>query len=287
MTIIGVGLIGGSLGLALRKRGLAGRVVGVGRDPERLEEARRLGAIDEGTTELADGLAGASVAVVCTPVNRLPEIVIEAAKVGPNEILLTDAGSTKRALVERVEADPGACSRFVGAHPIAGSERSGVANARDDLFEGQTCVLTRTSRTPPERFRRAEAFWSSVGSRIMVMSPSEHDLALAMTSHLPHVAASALASVVDPAVLGLAAGGYRDGTRVAGADPDLWTAIYLDNRRPLMETLDRYLDRLASFRDALRDADAERIQQFSREARENRAVFDRLQTECRSPIFCP
>lgn len=149
VTIIGVGLIGGSLGLALRRLGLADQVVGVGRDPARLDEARALGAIDLGTTDLALALADSQVAVVCTPVDRLSEILIQAARLAPDHLLLTDAGSTKRLIVERVEADPAATRLFVGAHPIAGSERTGVAHARHDLFDAQPCVLTPTRRTPP------------------------------------------------------------------------------------------------------------------------------------------
>ncbi len=259
----------------------------MGRNLDRLAEAKNQGAIDLATTNLAEALAESSVAVVCTPVDRLAEILIEAARVAPENILLTDAGSTKLSLVRQLEADPHARSRFVGAHPIAGSERSGVANARADLFEGQTCVLTRTSQTPEDRFARAQAFWSSVGAHLLEMSPEAHDQALAMTSHLPHIAASALALTVDPSVLELAAGAYRDGTRVAGADPDLWTAIYLQNRLPLIDALDRYLDRLSTFREALTDADAERLRLYSLEARDQRSVFDQIRDGRNSPIPCP
>jgi prephenate dehydrogenase len=256
--------------------------VGVGRDRRRLEEARERGAIDLGTTDLAEGVSEASVVVVCTPVDRLADMLIEAAKSAPEDVLLTDAGSTKLSLVKRMEAAPQTCSRFVGAHPVAGSERSGVSNARADLFEGQTCVLTPTSLTPADRLERARAFWSGVGARLVEMPPDRHDEALASTSHLPHVAASALASAIDPAVLEVAAGAYRDGTRVAGADPDLWTAIYLENRRPLIDALDLYLARLTEFRDALADADSDRLRRLSAQGREHRAAFDRPEDPCSS-----
>lgn len=287
VTIIGVGLIGGSLGMVLRSRGLAGRVVGVGRDRGRLEEARECGAVDAVTTDLAEGVSDASVVVVCTPVDRLAEMLAEAAALAPEDALLTDAGSTKLSLVRRMEADPKTCSRFVGAHPVAGSERSGVSNARADLFEGQTCVLTPTSKTPADRLERARAFWSGTGARIVEMPPDRHDEALALTSHLPHVAASALASVVDPSVLEVAAGAYRDGTRVAGADPALWTAIYLENRRPLLDALDLYIARLAEFRNALADADAGRLSLLSAWGRDHRAAFDQPGDPHSSFPSCP
>src|SRR5205807_421974 len=138
VAIVGVGLIGGSVGLALRSRRRARRVVGVGRDASKLEEARRLGAIDAYSTGIAEGVAGAEVAVICTPVSRLVEDALEAARLGPSSILVTDAGSTKARIVEGVEADSRGRASFVGAHPIAGSERQGVAHARADLFDGRS-----------------------------------------------------------------------------------------------------------------------------------------------------
>jgi prephenate dehydrogenase len=155
-----------------------------------------------------------------------------AAEGGPEDVLVTDAGSTKRRIVAEVEAHPRALAAFVGAHPIAGSERKGVAHARADLFEGRVCVLTPTARTPPERRDRARRFWELLGCRTLEMAPDDHDAALARTSHLPHAVAAALAAAVPAELLALAAGAYRDGTRVAGSDPDLWAGIFLENRRP-------------------------------------------------------
>ncbi len=256
VAIIGVGLIGGSIGLALRARGRARRIVGIGRNPAALDEARRLGAIDEGTTEPARGLAAAEVAVVCTPVTRIGDDIRTAAEHGPESILVTDAGSTKRRIVEAVERDPRSRAVFVAGHPIAGSERNGVTHARSDLFEGRVCVLTPTERTPADRLDRARAFWSMLGCRTVEIDPAAHDEALALTSHLPHAVAAALAASVPGEARALAAGAYRDGTRVAGSDAGLWTAIFRENRVPVLQALARFQDQLDQFRQAL-EADAE------------------------------
>ncbi len=256
VAIIGVGLIGGSIGLALRSKQRAGRVIGVGRDVSRLEEARTLGAIDDFATDLAVGVAEADVAVVCTPVTRIVEDILACSRSGPESILVTDAGSTKARIVEGVERDAQARARFVGAHPIAGSERQGVAFARADLFEGRSCVLTPTPQTPPDRLARAREFWSSLGCLLFEVDPVEHDHRLALTSHLPHVVAAALAGSVPPEFLPLSAGAYRDGTRVAGADAQLWTGIFLENRAAVLDALKVMQERLETFRHGLEAGDA-------------------------------
>jgi prephenate dehydrogenase len=274
VAIIGVGLIGGSVGLAVRARRLAERVVGVGRDLEKLAEARRLGAIDEATTDLGRGAADAEVVVVCTPVTRIAEDVKTAAALATDGLLVTDAGSTKQKIVEVLEHDSRARGVFVGAHPIAGSERQGAAHGRGDLFEGRACVLTPTPLTPLQQLARARAFWSALGSIVIEMSPSEHDLALAVTSHLPHAVASALAGVVPINLLALAAGAYRDGTRVAAADSALWAGILLENRTPLLEALGRFEDRLAALKHILIAGDAKALEEWWDLARAGRIQYE-------------
>jgi prephenate dehydrogenase len=278
VAIIGVGLIGGSVGLALRRRGLADEVVGIGRHEARLAEASRLGAIDMAATDLATGVERADVVVICTPVSRIARDVAEAAAHAPEGALLTDAGSTKRRIVEEVERDARAARAFVAAHPIAGSERQGAAYGRADLFENRACVLTPTPRTSPDRLARARAFWSALGCRLIEMGPGAHDDALARTSHLPHAVAAALAAAVPPDALALAAGAYRDGTRVAGADAALWAAIFLANRAPVLHALDEFQTQLAAFRAALDASDAAALQRWWETARAQRARFDDLQT---------
>jgi prephenate dehydrogenase len=274
VAIVGVGLIGGSIGLALRARSLAGRVVGIGRNPEGLAEALRLGAIDAAATDLAEGVAGADVVVVCTPVPLIAEAVRAAAGHGPAHLLVTDAGSTKRTIVEAVERDPRACGAFVGGHPIAGSERKGASFADGNLFEGRACVVTPTPRTPPDRLARARDFWASLGCRVVALDPIAHDEALALTSHLPHVVAACLAATVPEEILGLAAGAYRDGTRVAGSDAALWSGIFLENQGPLLRALDRYEGRLAALRTRLEAGDEAALRVWWDEARTRRRRFE-------------
>jgi prephenate dehydrogenase len=273
VAILGVGLIGGSIGLALRARDLADRVVGIGRDPARLAEARELGAIDEGTTDPDLGVAGADVAVVCTPVSRIAADCLRLAAAGPDGLLLTDAGSTKAAIVADVEADPRARSLFCASHPLAGSERNGVGSARADLFVGRSVVLTPTGRTPDDRFRRARDFWRALDARVLTMPPDRHDEALALTSHLPHAIASALAGVVPAEMLPLAAGAYRDVTRVAAADSALWAEIFLANRGPMAAALDLFRERLDRFRHHLARNDADALVRWWAEGKALRDQF--------------
>jgi prephenate dehydrogenase len=274
VSVVGVGLIGGSIGKALRTRGIASRVVGVGRSQANLAEAFQVGAIDEATTSLRVGVADADVVVICTPVTEIVEGVCQVARDAPSGVLVTDAGSTKRAIVEAVERDPEAREVFVGAHPIAGSERKGAIHSDANLFQGRACVLTPTEQTPPDRLERALAFWAGLGCRIVTLSPSAHDDALVLTSHLPHAVAAALAATVPPRFLSLAAGAYRDGTRVAASDASLWTGIFLSNRVPLLDALGRFENELATFRAALEQEDEARLQSWWESARNQRAAFD-------------
>lgn len=273
VTIVGVGLIGGSVGMALRQRGLAARVIGLGRSSQTLEEARQRGAIDLGTTDPAQAFQDAEAVVVCTPVTRVVEDVLRAAELSPPEVMITDAGSTKRRLVEAIERDPTAQRVFVGAHPLAGSERKGVAAARSDLFEGRICVLTPTEQTADDRLERAESLWKSIGCQTRRMDLDEHDAALARTSHLPHAAAAALARVVRPDWLELGAGAFRDGTRVAGAPGELWAGIFLDNRSCLLDALGELRRELDELAEALERRDEPAIRAWWEKGRLNRERF--------------
>ncbi len=273
VAVIGVGLIGGSIGRALRARSLAERVVGIGRSEATLDLALQIGAIDEATTDIAGGVARADVVVVCTPVPLIASTVRSVARHAPSGVLVTDAGSTKRTIVEEVEQDERARAVFVAGHPIAGSERKGPGHADPDLFERRMCVLTPTDRTPPDRLERAQAFWSALGCRVVLLDPTTHDESLALTSHLPHVVAAALAATVPAEWLGLAAGAYRDGTRVAGSDAALWSGIFLDNQGPLLAALDRYEAQLAEFRRAVEAGDAQSLREWWDRGRARRLLF--------------
>jgi prephenate dehydrogenase len=274
VAVVGVGLIGGSIGRALRTRKLARRVIGVGRSTTNLADAIRVGAIDEPSTDLPSVIHGVDVVVVCTPVTSIVEAVRTAARHSPSDVLITDAGSTKRTIVEAIEQDAKAARLFVGAHPIAGSERQGAAFADADLFERRVCVLTPTERTPPDRLRMARSFWEGLGSRVIELDPASHDDALALTSHLPHAIAATLATTIPSEFLGLAAGAYRDGTRVAASDTALWTGIFNQNRGPLLDALSVFEGELAAFRTILEGGNVEALRAWWEAARRRRTAFN-------------
>jgi prephenate dehydrogenase len=255
VTVVGVGLIGGSVGLAAKARGVAGRVVGVGRDARSLSRAVELGAVDSFTTDLADGVRGAQLVIVCTPVDRIAEVILAAAPHVRPGTLLTDAGSTKQNILWGLAGKLPEHYPYVPAHPIAGSEKAGVENATADLFEGRvTVVVHRKFGADWESTAAVGQFWSALGSRVVSMVPEDHDRVLALTSHLPHAVAAGVAGVTPPDLLGLTAGGFRDVTRVAAGDPEMWAAIFRANRGPVRDALRAFAARMAEF-DRLLEAD--------------------------------
>jgi prephenate dehydrogenase len=249
ITIVGVGLIGASVGLAAKARGAAGRVVGVDPNAEALETAQRLGAIDAGTTGLADGVRGSRLIIVCTPVDRIAGLITAAARFAAPDALFTDVGSAKGGLPDAV---PDGVA-FVPAHPLAGSEKGGAGHAHADLFRDRVTVVTPARIGPAVEL--VEAFWAALGSRVVRMSAGDHDRAVAITSHLPHAVASAVAGATPVHLLGLAAGGFRDVTRIAASDPRLWAAIFEANRPATLAALTAFTDRLNEFRTLLEAGD--------------------------------
>ncbi len=281
LTIVGVGLIGGSVGLAARRRGLVGRVVGAGRQAATLERARQLGAIDEGCLDVTDAVRRAEVAVFCTPVTLIAEQVLAAAPGCAAGTLLTDAGSTKAAIVAALDGRLPPGVSFVGSHPLAGSEKRGPEHADADLFQGRVTVVTPAPRADRASVERTIAFWQALGSRVVLMEPDEHDRALALTSHLPHLMASALAGILPRELHDLAASGFRDTTRIAAGDPSLWTGIFLQNRAALLEALGELQGQVMEFQKALMTGDSAAIDTLlargkrSRDALGTDAVPDR------------
>jgi len=256
LTIVGVGLIGGSVGLAVKARGLAGTVVGVGRDERNLARAQAAGTIDRFSTDIADAVLAADLVVVCTPVDRVADDVIAVAKAAPARCLITDVGSTKGNIVRALAGKlPENGAAFIGSHPLAGSEKRGSANAKTDLFADRLVVVTPTAETDSEATAVIDLFWRELGARVIRMDPFAHDEALATTSHLPHAAASALAGVTPAAWLALTAGGFRDTTRIAAGDPDLWTAIFEANRDAVLSAVDAFTGKMTEFRTLLAAGD--------------------------------
>ncbi|MCC7083418.1 MAG: prephenate dehydrogenase/arogenate dehydrogenase family protein [Pirellulales bacterium] len=268
VAIVGVGLIGGSIGLALRKRGLAVKVTGVGRKKSSLDKALGVGAIDLATTDLAAGVADAEIVIVATPVDIIAEYVCHTASAAPNVQLITDAGSTKGQICSAIDAGlAGKANPYVGSHPLAGDHRTGPEYSRDDLLDGKTVVITPTKNTSAKVLENGREFWQSLGAVVCVMSPQEHDEALATTSHLPHLAASALAKCTPQEYLQLSATGWADTTRVAAGDAELWTQIFHQNSAAMIPAVDKLISQLAEMRTQMAMGEWTRLQDTLQEAK--------------------
>jgi prephenate dehydrogenase len=275
VAIIGVGLIGGSIGLALRRRGLAENVVGIGRRAVSLDMAHRVGAVTQSTQDLASGLAGADLAIVCTPVAQIVEHVRQVAAISYARTLITDVGSTKGWIISEIdrlfaEGTLPAATRYVGSHPIAGSEQTGVAHADADLLVGRVVVVTPTPRTTETDVATLADFWTALGADVRRLTPEIHDQVLAATSHVPHVVAFALANSVPGDQWPLSAGGLRDTTRIAGSDAELWTQILSSNRAAVLAALDGFGESLGALREALVQRDDTALLQLLLEAKRKR-----------------
>ena len=272
ITIWGVGLIGGSLGLALKKNGFQGQRVGLGRNIGRLEKALQSDAVDVVTTEMAEGLRGSDLVVLSTPVELVPAFVQHIVEVvgSQQSMVLTDVGSTKSVLVRTVEAllrENGSDTlSFVGAHPMAGSHETGVSAAQATLFENATCILTPTENTDPDSLQRVKNLWDFVGAVPHLLSPETHDLLIGAASHLPHLIASLLANTVANVeiehhkALDFTATGFRDSTRIAAGSPDLWTGIFTQNRDVLLSLIDDIVENLIEFKTLLQTDDLAEIE---------------------------
>jgi len=270
LVVCGVGLIGGSFALALRRAGLVKRIVGVGRRPEPLEAALQLGVIDEVSTDWAGALDGAELVLLAVPVGQMDAVAAAIAPhLGPDTIV-TDAGSTKRDVIEAVYRHFGAqLANVVPAHPIAGAEKSGPTAARADLYQRRKVVITPLPENDPASVARVRELWAACGAVLHEMSPQEHDRVFAAVSHLPHLLAFGL--VHDLAgranaeqLFSYAASGFRDFTRVAGSHPEMWRDICVANRHSLLAELDAYLSELAYLRALLVEGDGPALE----------AVFD-------------
>jgi prephenate dehydrogenase len=257
LAVVGVGLLGGSVAKAARARGIAREVIGIGRDLARLRAAVDDGALDRATTDLADGLREADFVVLAAPVRTIEDLLGRLWDVAADDVLVTDVGSSKTAIVRTAEAlarrRPLA---FVGSHPMAGSEKSGYGVARVDLFQGALVVVTPTETSEPSAVKTVTAFWEHVGARVVTLDPETHDRSVAAISHLPHLVACALVDAVvreAPGALPIAARGFRDTTRIAAGDPRMWQEIFLANARPLAGVLGafrRALDELQALVEA-------------------------------------
>jgi prephenate dehydrogenase len=252
ITIIGLGLIGGSLGLAIKQRRLAKEVVGVSRRKTTIRRAGYLGVVDTATSDLKKGVEGSGLVILTVPVLTIIDIAKEISPYLEKGAILTDAGSTKKDVTRKIEPFLPSSVKFVGSHPLTGSEKSGVNFACKNLFKGAYCILTRTNRTDVRALRRLKEFWHALGMKVEIMSPQMHDRVLSGLSHLPHAAAVALTNTADRKYLYLAAGGFRDTTRIASGEPELWKDIFATNRMNITKDIRRLKKELSKIESALK-----------------------------------
>ncbi|TWT48557.1 prephenate dehydrogenase [Botrimarina hoheduenensis] len=271
VVVVGVGLIGGSVALAVRERGLARTVIGISRSPQSVDRLLELGVVDEATTNAREALAKADLVVVCSPVGAAVEAVLAGLRDAPEHALVTDAASTKSGLINQIYAEhPRGGDRYLGAHPLAGDHRSGPEWARADLFVGATTVVTPVPQTAPMTSDAISGFWGALGSRVLSLTPAEHDTRLARTSHLPHVVAAALAAATSEEDLLLAATGWADTTRVAAGSAALWRDILMANAPATAQAIANLQMQLTEWSQAIQNADAQRIEQLLEDGKRRR-----------------
>jgi prephenate dehydrogenase len=286
ITIIGVGLLGGSIGLAVKRRKLARQTAGLVRRTASLKDCERAGAVDFATTDLPAAVWDADLVILCTPLAQMRSRVREMLPALKRGAIVTDVGSVKASVVRELESliqKSGA--HFVGSHPMAGAEKTGVCAARADLFANTVCIVTPTKETNRAALKKVEQFWRAVGSRVLELKPEIHDALVSRSSHLPHVVAAMMAThVLNPAnsrhQTALCANGFRDTTRIASGSPEMWRDIALANRKNLGRSLDAFIGDLQKFRRVLAKADVKAIAKFFETAKKRR---DNWCAGCASP----
>lgn len=284
ITILGVGLLGGSIGLAVRAAIPKCKIVGWGHRAQTLKRAQEIGAIDRFEMDATAAVAGSNLVILCTPVGAFESVLREIAPALSPGCLVTDVGSTKRSIVRMAEKILGAQQDFIASHPIAGSEKRGVEFARADLFQNALCILTPTSKTLPLVIKRVESFWQMLGMRVIRLSAEDHDRMLADISHLPHVLAAALIAMQEPSALQLSGQGFMDTTRVAGGDGNLWKDILLDNADNLSAALQRLRSQIDQVMRMLEKKDQTKLTQWLTAAADRRTeLADRKLRETAPP----
>jgi len=275
VAIIGPGLIGGSMGLAMRRRGLAETVVGIGRRRESLDKALEVGAIDRATLKPRQGVDGADLVVLATPISAFAQLAAEVAEALEPQAVLTDVASTKVKVIETVSSAlhtrPDVA--YVPSHPMAGSERRGPLAADPDLFEGAVCILTPLPITQPDTKSRIARMWEQMGARVVSMSPQAHDRAVARISHMPHLMAAAVVQMLDEGDMALCGRGLLDTTRIASGSPDIWLDICKTNREEIRGAVADLVALLAQTVEALDEGDMARLRAMLENAKAKR---DRL-----------
>lgn len=276
LAIVGVGLIGGSLSLALRRAGVVGTVSGYGRNRENLEKGVSLGVLDDFGASIAETVDGADMVVVAVPLGAMQAVFAELEQCTAADAVITDVGSAKGSVVAAArQSFDSRLARFVPGHPVAGTENSGVEAAFASLYENRRVILTPTGETDPEAAKLVERMWRQCGAEVEYLEVERHDRVLAATSHLPHMLAFALVHQLSglderEEIFRYAAGGFRDFTRIASSDPVMWRDICLSNADSLVALMNDFCQEIECFSAAIEAADADRLLQFFGRAKSKR-----------------
>lgn len=265
VAIVGIGLIGGSLAFAIKKRKLARQIVGVSRHRRTLLLAKQNGVIDSGSLKL-DIIKNADLLVLATPPETILQLAPQVAPLISGDCLVTDVGSTKKEIVSQLEK---LFPHYLGSHPLAGSEKYGILSANPDIFRDSLCILTPTKKTKSKVIKRITKFWQELGVQVVFLSPSLHDKIISLVSHLPHLVAFSLMGVIPNKYLKFSASGLKDTTRIAASEPKLWADIFLSNKNTL-KTLELFQSNLCSIKKAIKDRNKKSILKILKAAKNKR-----------------
>ena len=266
VVIIGTGLIGGSIGLALKKQRIAGQVIGLSRHPKNARLAKKVGAID-GIGASLEEVVDADLVILATPIETIIDFASRIVKKINKDCIVIDVGSTKERIVSKLSV---IISNFLGCHPLAGSEKKGIVNLQDNIFKGSICIITPTVKTNSHTLNKVKLLWKKLGADTVILSAKKHDQVLALTSHLPHAVAFSLINSIPDECLSLSSSGLRDTTRISSSDANLWSEIFLSNRSNLLIALSAFQSNLTALKLALESKNKRRLTKILLQARKKR-----------------
>lgn len=269
VAIIGTGLIGGSIALAIKKNRLANEVIGVSRHKKSLLLAKRKGAIDRGSLSLGI-IRDADLLILATPVNTIINLAPKISDIVGKDSIVTDVGSTKEEIVLRLEK---IFPNYVGSHPLAGSEKRGIINAHPDLFKDSLCILTPTVNTNNRVLNKLKLLWNRIGARTVLFSPPLHDKVLSFVSHLPHIVAFSLIGIIPRQYLKFASTGLKDTTRIAASEAELWADILLSNRKNIVKTIELLEINMARIKSAIQKKNRKGLSLIIKKAKVKREIL--------------
>lgn len=292
VCLIGLGLIGSSIGTAIHKFGVADHVSGYARSKQTRDTAAKIGFVDSIHETAADAAANADLVIICAPVGAMEDITKEIAPVLQKGCILTDVGSVKKAVIAAIEPHTPEGIHFIPGHPIAGSEKSGPESGYPDLFIDRWCILTPLEGADQAYVDKLQDFWLALGSSVETMTAEHHDVVLAITSHLPHLiaysivsTASDLENVTQSEVIKYSAGGFRDFTRIAASDPTMWRDVFLTNKEAVLEMLGRFSEDLAALQRSIRWSDGDALYELFSQSRETRRGIIEAGQDTAEPDF--